>query len=164
MLKVEDLKSLLNYDPDTGIFKWKYRARVGIKPGDVAGRNGHWGYIRICVKGKDYRANRLAWLFTHGDIPPGMDVDHINGCRDDNRISNLRLASRSQNRMNSKANSDTTTGLKGVRWRDDIKKYRVTIYLNGKGHNGGSFDNLDEAKLAAQKLRESLHGDFCRHN
>ena len=164
MLTVEELKGLLAYNPDTGLFKWRYKARFGINPGDIAGRNGFWGYIRICVKGKDYRANRLAWAFMHGSIPEGMDVDHINGQRDDNRLSNLRLASRSQNRMNSKVRPGTNTGMKGIRWRDDIKKFRVTIYLNGKGHNGGSFDNIEDAKLAAQKLRESLHGEFCRHN
>ena len=84
------LKELLDYDPKTGIFTWKY-ANNNRKAGSKAGYKAKDGYIAISIDSKRYLAHRLVWLFVYGHFPK-YDIDHINRIRDDNRIENLQKA------------------------------------------------------------------------
>jgi len=94
VLTQEKLKELLAYDSETGLFKWCVRVGKRIHVGSIAGHLDEIsGYIRITVQGKIYQAHRLAWLYVHGYFPE-TDVGHINKVRHDNRIENLREASR----------------------------------------------------------------------
>ena len=89
----------LAYSQETGVFTWRTSTR-GHRAGAIAGsvHAGH-GYVSISVGGRRFFAHRLAWLVTNGQWPP-LGIDHINGNRSDNRISNLRLATRSENQQN----------------------------------------------------------------
>lgn len=72
---------------------WKINRTNGVKSGDIAGRKNHDGYIHVSVFGKTYSGHRLAWFLHYGEFPE-LDIDHINRDRSDNRICNLRLATR----------------------------------------------------------------------
>jgi hypothetical protein len=137
------LKELLDYNPDTGIFTRKV-SRPGFRVGDVAGSLTERGYIKIGIDGKNYSAHRLAWLYVHGKSPDNC-IDHINGVRDDNRISNLRDVTSQENsstvlarKNQADAISAGKTGVKGVsvqrqKHKDKIYEYyHAQIMENGK--------------------------------
>ena len=107
-LTQQQLKSLLDYNPATGRFVW---TKNSSKHGRIAGQVGN-GYRVIELYGRSYTAHRLAWLYVYGVLPPLLD--HINGNPDDNRIANLRPATRSQNAANSRKSEANTSGYKGV--------------------------------------------------
>ena len=157
MLTQERLKELFNYNPETGLFT-RILNVANVHAGDVAGWIRDNGYIDISVDNKKWRAHILAWFFTYGEIPK-LDIDHINGNRIDNRISNLRLANRSQNNENRKcAQSNNKTGLMGVCAKR--KKWRATIVINGKQTNLGVFDTQEDAHQAYLNAKRKHH-TFC---
>jgi len=82
------LKELLDYDPKTGIFIWKY-ACDNMKVGSKAGYKAKDGYVYVRIDGKSYFVHRLAWLFVYGYFPK-YSIDHMNKINDDNRIKNLK--------------------------------------------------------------------------
>lgn len=156
-LTCERLKRLLDYNPETGVFRWKV-GRGPKRVGDVAGCLDN-GYVYICIDGHNYLAHRLAWLYQFGFI--GEDhIDHSNLKRDDNRISNLRLANHSKNRANSAKQPNNTSGFKGVvkkanRWRAQITCNNKTRYL-------GSFATPTEAHAAYLAAATAAFGEFAR--
>jgi len=101
MITQHELKELVTYNPTTGEFFWN-KVRRGVAKGKRAGSKGHMrGYERIMINRKNYYSQRLAWLYVNGELPK-YDTDHINGITDDNRISNLRAVTHSENLLNSK--------------------------------------------------------------
>jgi len=155
----ERLAELLDYDPETGLFVWRPRKGPAKRfNGKIAGAAHTKGYVRIVIDQKNYFAHRLAWFYVHGVWPP-EDVDHINGVRNDNRIANLRLASRSENLANKVCGSDR----RGVCWHKKAKKWAVSVKAARKSHHIGLFDDLEEAVKAAARARENIHGEFANH-
>ena len=156
-----ELKSLLNYDQDTGIFTW-IKQVSNKKIGLIAGTEHPKGYVIIRINKHNYRAHRLAWLYINGEWPKNI-LDHINGVRSDNRISNLREVTNSQNNYNSKMSSKNTSGVKGVSWHKRDKKWRVQIRINCKNYHLGSFDDFELAQLIAYEARIKFHGEYANH-
>lgn len=155
----EELKEILHYDPETGIFTRRVAsANNKMKVGQVAG-NIDRGYVRIMVMGRLYRAHRLAWLYVHGRFPPD-EIDHINGVRGDNRLCNLRPATKSQNGMNRGAIRGKTSGYKGVSWHKRDKKWHAQATVDGNHHCLGYFDTAEEASVAYQSFVMPIHGEF----
>ena len=76
MLTQAKLKEVLHYDPETGDFTWQVSTANCIKVGALAGSKDSYGYHKIAIKGKTYKAHRLAWLYTHGEFPEDA-IDHI---------------------------------------------------------------------------------------
>jgi len=160
------LASLLDYSPETGEFRWKKRsgddrsisswnARYA---GKVAGSLNQIGYRQIRIDGRQYCAHKLAWLFVDGKWPTG-ELDHINRCRDDNRIDNLRPATRAQNCANTRIYRTNKSGYRGVSrkrngWEANIRK-------DGKRYNLGFFKDKEEAAAAYDRAAIAVHGDFC---
>jgi len=99
MLTQEELKRVLRYNHETGIFIWIKSVAKRMSEGDVAGNLDPAGYIRIRYKGCLYRAHTLAWLYYYGEFPC-MDVDHIDCNKTNNSIANLRLATKHENATN----------------------------------------------------------------
>lgn len=171
----EILRSLVDYDPESGEFTWLKRndpSRTG-KSWDArySGKKAGWrrsnGYIGIDVTFSDgtrrkYAAHRLAWLYVYGEWPQS-ELDHINRIRTDNRISNLRLADRSQQTHNLTIRSDNTSGFTGVSWNKNERKWVAYITFHGKTKTLGYFRDLDAAKEAyiaaslAQAKEFSVH-------
>ena len=157
MITQEELKQRLLYDAETGIFVW-IKPQKGIRVGDLAGNLSTTGYARIGLDGISYQAHRLVYLYIYGYLPDD-DIDHINGIRNDNRLCNLRLATRGQNNQNRKfANKNNKTGHKGI-WRHQSGKYRVSIGVNNKNIHLGYHNTLEEA-IEARKAGELLYHPF----
>ncbi len=144
----------LIYNPETGIFNWK---RTGRKAGGLC----KFGYRRINIFGKKYYAHLLAWFFTYGEFPK-LEVDHINNDKDDNRISNLRLATRNQNCLNTTLSKASTSGYKGVYWHKHSKKWNLQYTFNGKVKSGGYFNSKEEAYQKYNKIIETLNDSEFR--
>ena len=162
-LTQEYLKSRLTYCPDTGLLVWishpirKYR-------GSIAGGVNSQGYIWFELDGVKYRAHNIIWLYMTGTWPPeGYIVDHKDTIKHNNKWDNLRLATRSQNECNKGLNSNNTSGIKGVCWVTSKQLWRVSIKLNGVTHFGGYYNSIQEASIAVQSLRATLHKEFARH-
>ena len=98
----------------------------------------------------------------HGSFPEDM-IDHINGSKGDNRIENLRQATRSQNLANQKINSVNTSGLKGVSWRKDRNKWHTQIRVSGKLKHLGYYIDKHEAHVAYCKAADKYHGEFANY-
>ena len=151
-LTAEYLRSILHYDPETGIFTRKVSTSNSVKVGDAAGCPDGLGYLQITVQSRLYRAHRLAWLYVYGEWPK-LDIDHINRNRSDNRVSNLRDISRKQNLQNAGKSSNNTSGHPGVSWYKRDSKWQVKIMHNYKRIHLGYFADREEA-IAARKAGE----------
>ena len=158
-MRQEYLKSILNYDPDTGEFSWA-AARPKVRVGQRAGYKHHKGYIYIEIDGKQYSAHRLAWIYMNGNIPE-KSIDHINRNRADNRIENLRLAENGQNRANSKSTSKS--GYKGVVVKSWLKEkpYVAQIRHNGKQTHIGCYSTPEEAHEQYKIASSIAFGEFA---
>jgi hypothetical protein len=154
------LRSVLSYNQDTGDFIWivsnSNRTPIGSKAGTPDGR----GYIQIMVNKKKYKAHVLAWLYVHG-VYPEIHLDHKNCDKKDNRISNLRLATKSENGYNRKKYSNNKSGYKGV-WISPNGKFVSEIRHNGKKIKIGTFECPELAHLAYCEFSAKLHGVFSR--
>lgn len=160
MLTQNRLHELLLYDPATGVFKWRYSTRRQVA-GAVAGTLASNGYIRIKVDGPAYLAHRLAWLYMYGEFPPSY-TDHKDQDKQNNSISNLRLATQSQNCANAKAKSTNTSGIKGVHY--DKLSSRWVASIMSKGVRWSSKHNtLEDASTAVRAMRIKLHGKFANN-
>jgi hypothetical protein len=146
---------------DNGVLRWQIEPARCVAVGSVAGGKGKGGYIKIKWKGKMYQAHRLIFAYHHSWLPD--EVDHINGDRADNRIENLRGATKNLNQHNAQRRSDNKSGVKGVHWCERDGRWVALIRRDNKIVFRGYFHNLPTAKLAVQKAREQAHGSFARH-
>ena len=158
---LQRVKELLSYDPETGKLYWKQSVARWIKPGDEAGT-----YVKravdVTVDKKTYRAHRVIWLMQTGKDPGSNIVDHIDGNYYNNRFTNLRLATPHQNLCNQKRRIDNTSGLKGVSWSKERKKWQAGIFVRGKRIALGRFNTKEEAYAAYCEAARRLHGEFAR--
>lgn len=158
-LTQERLKELVSYDPETGIFTWRVNRRgTKSKAGDTAGgANGH-GYLALRIDYKLYLCHRLAWLYVK-DIFPAKGLDHIDGNGTNNRITNLREATQRENLENQRrARSDNkSSGLLGVTWDRQKKKWLAQIQTNGKHKYLGRYFKAEEAHAEYLRSKEILH-------
>lgn len=152
----ERLTDRLNYDPDTGLFTWR-KNLGGIRAGTTAGRINEGGYIEIKIDGTGHKAHRLAWLYTTG-CRPTLDVDHRDSNRTNNRISNLREATKSENAANTKKTQRNSSGFKGV----SKLTWAARIRHKGKIYHLGQFKTPEEAHAAYTAAAERLNGEFAR--
>lgn len=154
--------SHVTYNPDDGTFRWKrtslIRQRFHLQR---AGSHRADGYVYITLAGRKLLAHRLAWLMAYGELPP-ENIDHINMDRSDNRIANLRSASVTDNNRNRRAQSNNTSGYKGVTFHKGTGKYHAKICVNKRRISLGYFDAAEHAALAYQKAAKEHHGDFAR--
>ena len=160
MLTQSRLKECLSYNPETGEFR-AFSTAGARRAGSVAGSNHPKGYTAITVDGHRHLAHRLAWLYVYGVFPSG-DTDHINGVKTDNRIVNLREATRSQNMANLGALSNSKSGLRGVRYYARTGRWIASIRANGKTVHLGYFATAEPASQAYREAAIRLHGEFAR--
>ena len=150
-----DLHTALEYDPTTGVFTWIRPTSRCVKAGQLAGDVKKHGYLMIGFGGKRHLAHRLAWFYVHG-VWPEHEIDHINRNRLDNRLVNLRCATRSENAKNVGARVKSSSGLKGVSWDKAHEKWRAQTRINGKKKYIGLFDTKEAAYDA--------YKNFCDEN
>lgn len=159
MLTLDHLKNVLSYDPETGIFTWLIRPRQRVCS-NVAGAMS-MGYRLIGIQQQRYRAHRLAWFYMTGEWPT-VEVDHINGLKDDNRWANLRLADKQKNQANSKIRVNNRSGFKGVFRFKGRRKFTARITVNYKTIWLGNFDSAEEAHEAYVTASKEHFGEFAR--
>ena len=161
-LTLDRVREFLEYDPPTGKFTWRKRTSNRIAVGGVAGVKAANGYTYITLDNYKLLAHRVAWLYVYGEWPEGQ-IDHINRDRSDNRLSNLRLASMSENVCNGTLRSTNTSGFRGVSLdkRKTKKKWLAQIVKDGKQHGLGYYATKEEAYDAYRRAAIELHGKFA---
>lgn len=138
------LQLFLDYDPETGIFKWKINASRNAKEGSIAGCVNHKGYLQIRINGYTYRAHRLAWFYVYKEWPPEQ-IDHKDRDKLNNRVNNLRISNSSLNAYNTDPRRGNTSGVKGVYFCSNTRKWKSWIWVKGKMMHLGCFSNREEA-------------------
>lgn len=140
------------YEPSTGQLVNRYDRAARARAGSVAGRVSNIGYVDVGIFGKKYGAHRVIWEMVNGPIPAGMEIDHINGVRDDNRLVNLRLVAHRDNMCNKRRYSNNNSGFNGVGFNKKSGKFQARIWRNGSRVYLGLFgtpEQAHEAYLAA---------------
>lgn len=159
-LTQEELKSQVDYNPESGIFTWKISSGR-VKSGCVVSGLDYYGYLRISINKTRYRAHRLAWLYIHGKFPINL-VDHIDGNKANNSLANLREATNQENCRNVKLSKLNTYGYKGVSKHPLVNKWQAACWIDGKSVYLG----LHETPIIASKIREEFarkhFGEFYR--
>ncbi|WP_336804058.1 HNH endonuclease signature motif containing protein [Erwinia aphidicola] len=169
MITQYELRKLLRFE--NGVFYWRESAK-GVKRKDFrAGCIRNTGYEAIRINRRMYQSHVLAWLYEYGEFIPG-EIDHINGVRNDNRISNLRRCNRSENSINRGKQSNNKSGVPGVGYRADTNSWYAFIGKGKVKKNGvvvssgrtylGCFKTKEEA-VEARKSAEKIHfGEWAR--
>jgi hypothetical protein len=163
MITQEQLKDLLHYDKETGGFTWlvsKGTARKGSEAGSVRIKSGK-KYRWIQVLGRQCSAHRLAFLYMTGEFPEN-DVDHRDGNGLNNEWSNLREATPAENARNQRLSKRNRSGVVGVRWLQDRRKWKASIGVNGRTKHIGFFSNKGDA-IAARKAADIEFGYHPNH-
>ncbi|MXN51866.1 HNH endonuclease [Shinella sp. AETb1-6] len=158
MITLARLKSLLSYDPETGVFT-RIQAAGTAKAGDAAGTITTQGYVQISVDGELFLGHRLAWFYTYGRWPDAH-TDHVDGDRANNRIANLREASAAQNCSNHGPQTNNTSGAKGVYWSKIRKKWVAQIGVAKRVINLGGFEEFEAAVKARAAAEVQYQGEF----
>lgn len=164
MISAETVRAMLNYDPATGVFTWRVRPSFNVEAGSIAGsikpeKDGR-RYRQIRILNRIYLAHRLAWFYVHSEWPTDV-IDHINSDGLDNRMSNLRSASLTQNHANKRQQSNNTSGVKGVSWNKAAGKWRAHIQLQGTQLYLGSFADKADAAEAYRRAAIEAFGEFA---
>lgn len=171
------LRQLLDYDPETGRLTWKAREAASFESFGKSGRTIEvraklWktiregrpameivshndGYFRGGFDGECYAAHRIIWKWWHGDEP--QIIDHANGRRRDNRITNLRAATHSLNARNVGINPRNTSGRTGVKPSSSGKKWQATICVDGRRLHLGTFERFEDA-CRARSMADVKYG------
>jgi len=154
------LKSILHYDPETGIFVRTVGRGKNMPAGNF---NKITGYIQIQINRKKYPAHRLAFLYMTG-LWPTEKTDHINGVRHDNRYVNLRAATNQENMRNAKRYSNNTSGITGVYWHINNRKWWAQINNGIKDTYLGVYEHWFDAVCARKsaEVRYEFHENHGR--
>tara|TARA_R110002020_G_scaffold474512_1_gene706144 strand:- start:557 stop:1021 length:465 start_codon:yes stop_codon:yes gene_type:complete len=146
-MDIDKIKEKLVYYPDTGFF---YHRKTGKIAGSTSKYNSGIRYRLLKVHYKQYLAHRVAYALVNGEIPEGLEIDHINRNGLDNRIDNLRLVTRSENQRNKRVNSSKkkALGIVGVYFESDRSKYKAVINVSGKQISLGRYSCLFDACCA----------------
>lgn len=160
------LKSILDYNPDTGIFVWKWRNDMPLNwnarfYNKIAGENTVWGYRAITINYETYMAHNLLWLYMTGEWP-SVRIDHKDLNGKNNEWKNIRLATRSQNQCNRRKQSNNTSGYKGVSFDLSRNKWKAQIQVGGKNYFLGRYDAKEIAYEVYIKALKEKHGEFAR--
>lgn len=150
------LREHVDYDVETGIFRWRTKPLRG-NVGDVATGEDGQGYLRLSVCGERHRAHRLAWLYVHGEWPRDL-IDHVNMDRSDNRIANLRIATKAQNGVNRRTRGHALSGFRGVAM--DKGKYYAQFRATRKTKRVGPFLTPEEASFVYRCAAAVLYREF----
>lgn len=158
-----DINDYLSYDESSGDLIWAFKLSRKVVVGSVAGcKCKRDGYIKVRFENRLYLAHRIIWEAVVGKIPEGMQIDHINHDRSDNRIENLRVVTHIENGMNQSMCVRNKSGVTGVSWHSRDKKWKAVISKDRKAISLGYFNNFDDA-VAARLSAEIEFGYHVNH-
>lgn len=152
------VRKVLDFDPETGVFTWKVSRGGKSRKGAVAGYQNRLGYWHVTCLGMEHKAHRLAWLYVNGRWPRDQ-LDHINGIRNDNRITNLRECSREENYQNKAPYRNNTSGFTGVMWHEPNQAWLARIGVGGRKLCLG-YHASPEAAYSAYLEAKATHHHF----
>ena len=173
LLTIEYLCDCLDYDPDTGVLRWTRRPESHFKrrsdfigwnkryPGKVTGSKDGQGYLSVRISGRLFLAHRVAWAL-HQGVWPADQIDHIDGCRTNNRISNLRAVTREENGRNQRIYRNNNSGVVGVFLDKQKNRWKAQINANGRQISLGNFEDFLDA-VASRKRAEREYGFHPNH-
>ena len=141
MITQSELKEILDYNPETGVFTWIKNVAYNIKKGKIAGSLNKKGYIIIQINKKLYQAHRLAWLYVYNEWPD--IIDHVHGKEKGNMINNLRNVTQRENSQNTYKHRSGK--LVGCCYAKHAKKWMAYVTINGKNKHLGYFNTEEEA-------------------
>lgn len=143
-----------------GELLWKVRKGYTTKIGEIAGFQGK-EYKQVGIDGKLYPCHRLIFLFHNGYLP--QCIDHADGNKLNNRIENLREATRAENSQNCAISRNNKCGFKNVYWHKQRQKWNVLVQANGQRYDCGFYEDIELADLVAQEARIKYHKNFSRN-
>lgn len=156
----QQLLELFKHDREAGKLFWKVAPSNVVKVGQEAGTIDSKGYRQVRIDGKLYLTHRLIFLLEHGYLPEF--IDHKDGNPLNNRIENLREASRSENNRNASKRSNNTSGIVGVHWNKGANKWLAQCHdRNGKKTHLGLFTDINKAAEVVREFRLQEHGEFA---
>lgn len=162
LLTALQLRCLVNFDAETGVFTWSKKIGQRSEIGALAGSKNKQGYLKIQIYKQKYSAHRLAWLHHSGRWPAGV-IDHINGVRDDDRIANLRDVAHDINMQNRRHAPVTnrSTGILGVSKPPHLaglpRPYTAKLFVNNKARHLGCFETAEAASDAYVSAKRAGH-------
>lgn len=171
-LTQEYVRSLFDYDPETGILTWRFRPREQFSSdriwngtntrcaGKPAGSVTCDGYIELGVDGRLYKAHRVIWLWMTGVMPD--EIDHEEGIRNNNRFANLRNGTHGGNMLNKSKRRDNKSGVCGVGWHKTDRRWVAHITVNNRQIRLGGFIRKEDA-IAARRAAEKEYGFGREH-
>lgn len=157
MITKEIVNNLFEYK--NGQLYWKNHKYKSLN-GKNAGCLSNDGYLRVRIDKKLYLSHRIIFLFNYGYLP--NFIDHIDGNPLNNKIENLRQATKKENAYNSKIFKTNTSGVKGVSWNKNRKKWHVRLRVDGTSKSFGYFFDIKVAKFIAETMRHKYHKEFAR--
>jgi hypothetical protein len=158
---IEELREYLDYEPETGVLRWKKAPSNRAKVGAIIGAVNSRGYVTMGFKHARHQAHRVAFALHNGRWPHPC-CDHIDGNKLNNRAANLRECSFSANQHNVGVARSNTSGVKGVSRCSRSNTWRAGVKLNGRAHVK-YFRHFKDAAAWVKQTREQLHGEFARH-
>jgi hypothetical protein len=165
-VSAEYVRQILDYNPDKGVLVWRCRPDRDKKwnsrcAGKEAGEFSPSKYRRLTIDGKTFSYHHIVWLHQTGEWPI-RELDHIDRDKMNNRIENLRLATRSEQMRNTVVRKDNKTGLKGVCWDKKSQRWFVSINVEKETKYRGYFNCPELAHLVYSELAGKYHGKFAR--
>jgi len=160
----EEVEKYFHCDPEKGSIVRIVDVSTA-KAGGCPVHINNCGYHMLSALGQTIGLHRIVWIVGAGPVPDGMEIDHINGDKGDNRLSNLRLCSPAQNRQNKSKYKNNTSGYKGVNFDSSSKgknPWRAKIVVNKKSISLGNYPTKIEAHHAYEKAAKKYFGEFNR--
>lgn len=164
-MTLEDaIKESIRYDLETGLLWWKFRkgGRRFNKPVGSTGNSN--GYVQVCFRfeGKDriFQGHRIAWLIHFGHWPD-LKLDHIDRCRTNNRVDNLREVSDLENSWNQSLSKSNKSGYKGVCLHKRLGKYSSNVRHEGRSKHLGYYNTPEEAAEVYDEFVKNNRSDLA---
>lgn len=158
---IDELKSMFDYNPETGALIWTKRLSNSTPVGKQVGSKDTKGRLRVQIRERTYAVHHICFAMYHGRWPLEQ-IDHINRVKTDNRIVNLREATNAQNARNRKHTKPNNSGYKGVCLHHG--RYMARIMINGVKKHLGMFSDPVEAAKAYDEAALLYHGEFASTN
>jgi hypothetical protein len=158
-MNIDYLLDTFDYNDGTLFWKRVNNHCYSVKPGDKAGSINSSGALCVKVDGKNYLNHRIIFAMHHGYVPEF--VDHADGDRLNNKIENLRDATKTENGQNAKKSKANTSGVKGVDMHNGL--WRARVVVKGSSKLIGHFRDINAAEKAVKEFREKSHKQFARH-
>lgn len=159
-VSIERLRYLFDYDRETGLATRLVTVATNARVGDVAGSVQSSGHLIVWIDGRSYLVHRVVWAIHYGKWPTDQ-IDHVNGIKTDNRISNLREATHAENMRNRGMLRSNTSGVIGVCWHKASQKWQAYIRSGFRIWHLGLFDDLDRAAEEVAWWRKTFFGEFA---